>query len=164
MLGNDLKIAADVGKCVEIKGGVPVENNLVISGHTVNGQYTYKRFVLKPSEIKVLDRQSCVVYQPAPESYKDKKLVKYVGTLKRFARPAPDIGYDYQIVLTEPVADKETASGLEQLVGFYIVVPGSDAVWEQIENNIGKGVEVEGYMTWGYAESKYLLVTKVTPK
>jgi hypothetical protein len=89
-------------------------------------------------------------------------LVTFSGTIKRFTRPEPDIYYDYQIVLSKPVIDAENASGLNQLVSFYIAVPASDVIKQQLENSVDKNVTVEGQILWGYAESRYLSVTKVT--
>lgn len=121
--------------------------------------------------VLVLFRQKSKIVQTLPDVEngpvsitENTTISTFAGTIKRFTRPEADIFYDYQIVLLKPVIDTENASGLNQLVSFYVLVPASEDIKQQLESSVDKNVVVQGQMKWGYAESKYLSVTKVTLK
>jgi hypothetical protein len=161
---SNLEIAKNVGKCVEITGIVPETSNLISNDYTANGQYTYNRIVLNPTKLKVLNNKYCNVYTFNESDLNNLKKVNLEGKITRFSRPAPDIGYDYQIILKEPFVDNTNASGLPQTVNSYLIVPKSDEVWKKIEDNIKRdrnNIKLEGYENWGYAESKYILVDSI---
>jgi hypothetical protein len=95
--------------------------------------------------------------EPANATY-----VTLSGLLKRFERPAPDIDYDYTLALDEPYLDENNATGLNMYVKNYVVIPSTSALWLKLEGNIDKHVTLDGYFSWGFAESKYFTVTGVT--
>jgi hypothetical protein len=161
---SNLEISKNIGRCVEITGVDTEINTLVTSDYMVNGQYTYNRMVLSPLKLKILNNKFCNVYTFNESSLTNLKKVTLEGKITRFTRPAPDIGYDYQIILKEPFTDENNASGLPQTVNSCLIVPISDEIWKKIEGSI-KGdkdnLTLEGYENWGYAESKYILVTSI---
>lgn len=160
---SDLEISKNIGKCVEITGIVAESNDLVSSDYTVNGQYTYNRIVINPTEITVLNNNLCNVYTFNESDLNNLSKVILEGKINRFSRPAPDIGYDYQVILSEPIVDNTNASGLPQTVNSYLIVPKSNEIWKIIEESIEDkdSIKIEGYENWGYAESKYILVDSI---
>ena len=55
-----------------------------------------------------------------------------------------------------------SAAGSPQKVSLVDVTPTTNSLWNELENNLNKEVTVEGYMVWGYAESRYLSVISVS--
>lgn len=86
----------------------------------------------------------------------------FTGILMREVRPAPDIGYDYVVKVQEGFKDPSGSSGIPGLLLYNAVVwPTNNTIWKDMELNIGKKITVEGSYDWGYAESMYLLTTKI---
>ncbi len=52
-------------------------------------------------------------------------------------------------------------SGIPTNLDETVLVPIDDMVWAAIEETIGMPVKVSGAFEWGYAESKFLRVSKV---
>ena len=167
LLDSNVQIAKNIGKCVELDTKIAETDNLADPSYTINGQYTYKRIVVNPIKMKILNRKECSVYttnDDALANQNDQNKRTLTGKIARFQRPAPDIGYDYQVILKEPITDNNNASGLPQIVNSYLISPVSDEIWELIEQEIEKDSDstvIEGYDTWGYAESKYIIVTAI---
>lgn len=80
------------------------------------------------------------------------QLVTLRGMVKPYKRTAPDIAYDYQLVLDEPYNDPLNASGNPLTRAF--VVQGIPPVEPKI--GLEKHVLVTGYIRWGYAEARVL--------
>ncbi len=154
-----------VGSCIEVKGTIPEEwRNRDFGGHD-DIPYTYARIAFDVQSMTKLDPSVCHPYEdtmisPAP----NEKMETFEGTIIHGNRPAPDIGYDYQLSLKEPYVDTENASGLSQTVSTIDIIPSTNEIWSQIEKTMGNTVELEGTMRWGYAESRYFEVTKLTKK
>lgn len=86
----------------------------------------------------------------------------YMGTLKRIARPSPEIPFDYSLDLISPPETHGAlngGSGLPQKS--IIIVPNNDVIGGQLKLFVGKKVSVSGTPSWGFAETDYLDVTKV---
>ena len=167
LLDSNLKIYENIGRCIELDGRIAETNNLADPSYMVNGQYTYSRIVLNPKSITILDRSECYgIYNDSSLNKNSDTYRKLQGKIARFQRPAPDIGYDYQVILKEPITDNNNTSGLPQIVNSYLISPVSDEIWNLLEQEIekdSKSTVIEGYDTWGYAESKYIIVIAINP-
>ena len=146
-----------LGKCVRLSGVIPEEWKNKIKADV------YNRSVLNVASIEKIDNSSCNPYvqsQLTVDNTQEKLVLR--GTAVHTKRPAPDIGYDYQLKLVEPFTDKLNASGLgPQPQSTVDIIPPTNVIWIDLEENINKEIGVEGYMVWGYAESRYLLVISV---
>lgn len=145
-----------LGKCVRITGSIPEEweNN--------NKAEPYDRLALSVTNVEKIDNPNCNPYaqtQPTIDNTQEKLVLR--GTVVHAKRPAPDIGYDYQLKLTEPFIDKFSSAGSPSLVD---IVPTTNSLWYELENNINKEVTAEGYMVWGYAESRFLQIGSINVK
>ncbi|MBI2612181.1 hypothetical protein HYW54_05600 [Candidatus Gottesmanbacteria bacterium] len=148
-----------LGKCVHITGTIPEE------WKNKNKADAYSRSVLNVAKIEKIDNSNCNPYsqnsqtQPTIDNSQEKLVLR--GSVIRAKRPAPDIGYDYQLKLVEPFVDKLSSAGSPQKVSLVDVTPTTNNLWNELENNINKEVTVEGYMVWGYAESRYLQIMTI---
>ena len=142
-----------VGKCITVSG-------TLMEGMTVLAD-SYNRGGLLVTKYEQNDYSKC---HPYLYSNRDESIpaLSFKGVLRRSDRPSPDIGYDYILKLDQPYLDKESASGTAQYVGAIDISPTNDELWMVIENNINKEVAVEGRMLWGYAESRYLEIVKIS--
>lgn len=152
MLNDEL-----LGKCVQVTGVIPNE------WKNKNKADTYNRSVLTVSNVEKIDNSNCLPYPQTPaaiDSSQENLVLR--GTPVHAKRPAPDIGYDYQLKLTKPFIDKFSSSGSPQEVNLVDMTPATNYIWMEIENNLNQEVDVEGNMVWGYAESRFLSVTSLT--
>ena len=155
LLSNDLNDEL-LGKCVQVTGVIPEE------WKNKKNADAYNRSVLNVTKIEKVDYSNCKPYsqiQPTAGSTQEKLLLR--GTVVHAKRPAPDIGYDYQLKLVEPIVDKFSSAGSPQKVSLADVTPTTNTLWNELENNIDKEITVEGYMVWGYAESRYLQIINI---
>jgi len=146
-----------LGKCVRVAGMIPQE------WKSKNKGDSYNRLALNIANIEKIDNSSCNPYSQIPPTVDNtqEKLVLR-GTAIHGKRPSPDIGYDYQLKLVEPFVDKFSSAGSPQKVNLVDISPSTDSIWIELENNINKEINVEGYMVWGYAESRFLSVINVS--
>ena len=145
-----------LGKCVRVTGVIPDE------WRNKNKADTYNRSVLNVAKIEKIDNSNCNPYaqtQPAIDNTQEKLVLR--GTVVHAKRPAPDIGYDYQLKLAEPFVDKFSSAGSPQKVSLIDITPTTNSLWNELGNNINKEIIVEGYMVWGYAESRYLQISAI---
>lgn len=154
-----------LGKCVKVVGDVKKGWEKIPTDLTLNGQYTYNRVAYLSTGIQEVDSSMCNPYQKEIEVTLagDKKL-SFSGVLQRFSRPVPDIGYDYEIKLDESYDDPFDASGLTQKKDTIVLIPATNALWQQVEENMNKKIIVEGFMRWGFAESRFLEATSLNPQ
>jgi len=146
-----------LGRCVRVAGMVPSE------WKSKDNSDSYNRLALNVTNIEKIDNSSCNPYsQTFPIADDTQEKLTLQGTVVRGKRPSPDIGYDYQLKLTEPFIDKFSSAGSLQKVSIVDIMPSSDNIWNVLEYNINKEINVEGYMVWGYAESRFLTVTSVS--
>lgn len=155
---DDKQLKDYLGKCVLVTAETGIWHK--VPEYAANSQYTYLRVSLTPDKIEKLDYKNCNPYpkrQDEIEGIKGEKMLLR-GVFQHATRPAPDIGYDYELQgLESPIV--EQSSGLGQKVYRVDVVPKDNLIWEEFEENIGKSVTIEGYLRWGYAESQYVLAT-----
>lgn len=145
-----------LGKCVRVTGSIPEE------WKNKNKADVYNRSTLNVTNMEKVSNTNCAPYtqtQPVIDNTQEKLVLR--GTVAHSKRPAPDIGYDYQIRLSEPFVDKYSSAGSPQKVSLVDVTPTTNDLWNELENNIDKEVTVEGYMVWGYAESRFLQIIAV---
>lgn len=145
-----------LGKCVRVVGTIPEE------WKNINKADTYNRSALNVTKIEKIDNSNCNPYLqslPTVDNAQEKLILR--GTVVHGKRPAPDIGYDYQLKLVEPFVDKFSSAGSPQKVSLVDAIPSTNSLWNELENNINKEIGIEGYMVWGYAESKYFQIISV---
>lgn len=156
LLSNDIHEEL-LGKCILVTGTTPSE------WKNKNKTNTYNRLALNVISLQKLDYSNCNPYSeipPAVDNAQEKLVLR--GTVIHGKRPAPDIGYDYQLKLSKPFLDIYSPAGSPQKVSLIDATPSTNSIWSELENNINKEIEAEGYMVWGYAESKYLQITALT--
>lgn len=138
-----------LGSCIEVTGVIPAEwKNKDIKD-------TYNRSALDVSSIETIDRSICYPYSQLNTSEEIGEVAVLNGVITHRKRPAPDIGYDYELTLSAPFVDKLSSYGSPQTLHSVSVIPESDQVWITLEQNIGKKITIKGVMKWGYAESRY---------
>lgn len=150
-----------VGKCVKMK--IKTVNNW--DAQKIN--QAYNRIPVISLGTKILNIDTCLSYfdqqnenEKDPQSFIEKlaqnyQRVKLSGRLQRATRPAPDIGYDYALLFNEPQSGFAEAAGSDIKVDSAVVVPYTIEIRKMIEANIGKMVNAEGYIEWGYSEGQY---------
>ena len=150
-----------MGKCTRITGSVPEEwkNKDKI-------REAYGRSVLSVKSIKTIDYSNC---NPYPDSLRQwpqqgNNLAKLIlqGIVVRGARPAPDIGYDYLLKLSESFEKlSPNVENFPDKTGMIDIIPTINDQWIFLENNIGREISLEGYLEWGYAESQYFSIINI---
>lgn len=153
LLATDQTVAPFLGKCVRVSGTIPEDWKVRDLADS------YSRSVLNALTLEEIPTPVCQPYAAAPQNNYPGEKMTLNGIIGPGHRPAPDIGYDYQIELTTPFIDETSASGSPQPVSAIGVVPGTNAVWLDLEKHLGKKVEINGYLQWGYAESKIFEIT-----
>lgn len=162
LVNSDVPLEKYLGRCVQLKAGVQELSKSFINGdYLVNGEYTYKNLLLYPIKVQPLLFLFCKPYNnklSSEDIEKDPQRLLVTGTMGRLTRDTPDIGYDYEIILDIPYIDPLSSAGPSKQKNSILVVPATNSIWEKIERNIGKRVTLDGHMSWGYAESRFLLV------
>lgn len=143
------------GKCVSISGDLQEE----VGGLLKKVGYGNDIPVFDLKKIEEVDESKCSkVYSVEPIGT-EKFDGSISGELTRSVRPAYDISYDFELKLTEPSLELSGGSGL--LTESIYVSPIS-SVADEFTNSLDKKVKLEGYLTWGYAESRHFVVTKIS--
>lgn len=148
------------GKCVEAKG-------IVKELSAVDNQFDYYRKVMIPTKIIPLEYNMCKPIKEVIHSNPTNptEVIKIKGTLTYGVRPAPDIGYDYDLKLPSPIDPTSIymydASGTNRKIDSVKLVPKSFEFQEKMDKFVDSAVELTGYMTDGYAESSVLIVTAI---
>lgn len=151
LVGQDADYAQFWGKCVEVTGTM---------GPDINRQSlpeTYYRSYISVTDIKISG--SCAVSLNSYPEY-EQLTGTYSGRIEKNTRPAPDIGYDYKLILSTPFTTTNTASGLEETVTDIIIVPLTEDTLEQMQDNLNKTVTVDGEWMNGFAETNFFLVNR----
>lgn len=86
--------------------------------------------------------------------------MKFSGKLMSYARPEPDIEYDFQLKLDTPYFDELNAQGPSNITSI-VVVPVNETIRQTLASNIGNSVSIEGVIEWGLAETRHLKATKI---
>jgi len=159
LITNDDTLGSLMGKCVKVAGTVPGE----WKEKDLGNPFTYSRSALDLISFENLDYTSCNPYSNITADPSDEQKFTLQGVIIHDERPAPDIGYDYIFTPDKPFYDKFSPAGSGQYTSVISASPSSKNTWIDTENNIGKKVEIEGYMLWGYAESKYFEIISVKP-
>lgn len=147
-LGLDLASLAN--KCVEIQGNIKSNNN-------IDG---YGKTIIEIKNIEISSYGNCKEY-PSQEYAEDLKRETISGHLERITRNYPDITYDYILKLNKPYIDKYSASGIDTPVYEILITPKDNGIWEQFESMINQEVEIQGFWSWGFAESRYIVVENI---
>lgn len=153
-----------MGKCVEIGGNIKTGwGELINQNFILNDQYSFNRLAFIPEEIEIKDYFDCGLnpeFQPIDRT-SFQKIEIVTGTLEYSTRPAPDISYDYQLKLDKAFYDPQSSSGIPEIFPALDLRPFNHFILSEFDKNIGKEVEIEGEMTWGYSESRYLSVISI---
>lgn len=156
LISSDKIIETLLGKCVQMIGTEPTEWKNKNKGDA----YLRTAFIL--NNISPVDNSKCSPYSvTSTENVTGAEKLTLRGIVSNSNRPAPDINYDYQVKLSKPFLDKDSSSGSPQQVSRVDAIPDTNDVWTQLTNNINREVEIQGYIEWGYSESKYFRITSV---
>lgn len=156
LISSDKTIETFLGKCVQITGNEPTE------WKNKNKRESYLRTAFVLNSINQTDTSKCNPYSVTPsENVAGTEKLTLRGIVNTNNRPAPDINYDYQVKLSKPFLDKNSSSGSSQQISLVDAVPDTNIVWIELTSNINHEVEIQGYMEWGYAESKYFRITSI---
>lgn len=151
-----------IGRCVALDARV--KENWEGSAEYINDQTTYNRSALKVNFIDPLPYAMCTEPKvPEEEQAEVSDLSVYRGKLRRMARPAPDIAYDYALQLEEPYRDENHPEKPGMLVTeLPLVVFRHDKI-NKLEEALAddKTVVVEADPVTGYAEATALRVAKI---
>jgi len=150
------ELYTNLGKCVFLQGTV---NNTLESTLLLNPNETF----FSVTNLTPLAYTQCSPYfDPVDPITPTLKSQIFTGTIQRTDRVAPDINYDYELILDEPFVDEFNASGLPLTQTRLTIMPRSNTIWQQIEETIGQKVRVIGTMEWGYAESRHFVIKELT--
>ena len=139
-----------LGKCVRVVGNIPEE----WKNKDMND--SYQRLALNITNVEKINNSTCNPYPQTPLVNSNQEKLIFEGTIIYGKRPSPDTGYDYQLKLVKPFIDQNSPVGRPQEISLIDVIPSTNNIWSKLESNINKKISVEGYMVWGYSESKYL--------
>ena len=153
---TDKNIDQYLGSCIQVKGVFPKGWNL--NSKEINGRYTYGVSALKIDSIRPIKPDICdsflqAIAYTAPASPPSDTLR---GTMKYNKRPAPDIGYDYKIILDIPIP--HPADETQKLSEITLV--NTQLKLDQINHLIKDTVHIEiyGRVVGGYAESYHFIL------
>lgn len=141
------------GSCVEISGieqvdTLPLSTNL------------YGRGFLSVDAIRAVSGPC--LYDEGKTKNLTEKIETLTGKVKRTKRPAPDIAYDYELVLDKPYV--ETNSQYEENMQVKsIALTGDKNAIAKLETAIDQNhsVQIEGAKTYGYAENIVFAIRSV---
>lgn len=158
---SKVDLSGFLGKCVEARG-FEVEN--LIENHNWDKFWLSSDSAIDLNSILEITSEKCFKgfdINPSPslslDIFPEGKILTFKGVIQHSLRPAPDIAYDYKIVLDEPYLDKySSVGGPEPYYAKEYEINIFDAL-----KYVGKHVVLEGYLAWGYAESRYFVVTKI---
>jgi hypothetical protein len=153
-----------VGKCVRVQGDfVEGWEGVNMDSSSISGVFAYGRTALNVISTERLNYDNCTIYEEVePFDMQFHQRRQFIGTVDRVERPAPDIGYDYVINLNEPFEDPLDAAGPGIARDTLVIMPGSNSIWRTIEESMGAQVLLEGFMTWGYAETRHFVIESLT--
>lgn len=165
---NEMNFQKYLGQCIFLEGNIKKGwEDLDDKNFEINGKWTYNRSVIIVDKTELRNIRDCL--DDFDHTITSKEIIKTLEekTLKgilRFtdSRPAPDISYDLEIKLNEPFIDEQSASGKPYLVTIQDVSALTDEIHIQMLESIGKEVEIEGYMEWGFAESRFFRITSLS--
>lgn len=152
-LENSNQYAKFLGKCVKATGVIRKDWN--------NFNTAYSRSPLIVTSIEETDT-AAGCYKTHKESTKINAPQTISGIITRAARPAPDINYDYELALNNPVT-MSSGAGDNRPVYKIVITPASNEVWEKMEKLVNLQAEVTGEFRWGYSETQYFYTTDVSP-
>ena len=139
-----------LGKCVRVRVKRAEIKEMIGAKKVAYGRVPVSDFSLERVEFKL-----CNPYAPRDDIKVGAKRT-FTGILARIQRPAPDIALDYELKqLNEPITYEFTK------LYNVAVMPDNNQVWYDFENSIGKKITVEGYLLYGYGETKYVLVERI---
>lgn len=150
-LENSNQYAKFLGKCVKATGVIRKDWN--------NFNTAYSRSPLIVTSIEETDT-AAGCYKTHKESTKLDTPQTLVGTIVRSTRPAPDISYDYELVLDNPVSIS-SAAGDNRPIYRIVITPSNNQVWEKIEKLMNLKAELTGEFRWGYSESQYFYTSEL---
>lgn len=150
------------GRCVTIKGRLV--NGWHLNMVRKNNQYTYERSAIELLAIDVVPCEKCF---DSPHMRREKRKIEAPSngyeTLRGFIlkrpRPAPDIAYDYELMLEKPInLEKQGGKKVTKHVPLYI-----DLSLKQL-NQLAqekKVVDFIGYFEMGYQEKLVFTTAKI---
>lgn len=163
MVNNDNDFSQYIGECVTVNGKLADGwERLEENNYEINGRWTFNRSAIIVHEINKEDISLCA--SDYDRTVKDQAIIEssrresVKGILEFAKRPAPDIDYDFVLRTDDPLVGEQNAVGYLVEINKLNIDPGTDEILALFIENIGKEVEVHGYMVWEYSESRILVV------
>lgn len=121
LLTDNNQVSELLGKCVKINGTVPDEWK-----SKGKDDIPYARVAFNSVKLERADYSRCNPFAySATRDFAGFDLSRFEGVVVYAQRPAPDIGYDYQLKLTKPFFDDLNSSGTLQNVNLIDISPSS---------------------------------------
>lgn len=151
-----------LGKCVSIEGYIKSGwEEIKDKDFTINDKYTYSRGALTLKSVNIINYSRCFESEgKAVKITPSADTITLKGVFQHSTRPAPDIGYDYELMLFEPYFDELNAQGITN-INKIEVVPSPNITIPTLESFISKEVTLEGQIEWGYAESRVFRASRI---
>ncbi len=150
-------LAAYLGQCLTLSG--MVAEGWKEGPAQVGGQHTYNRklFIVEGVQQQAFDE---CYYADTLSTQPQGRAVTYIGQVERMQRPAPDIAYDYLLLLQKPYRDANNPVQPGKLVRQLPLVAGKFEIYSTLEEAIEQKVpiRIRGVQHRGYAESEAVWV------
>lgn len=146
-----------VGRCVKL------EAYEMLTFSEDKKQQLGGRSALVPKSVTEASFQSCSPYPEVITLTASQKKRKFTvqGVIENQKRPAIDISYDYKIKFVPPFQGAYNPNSESGSFSEMALIPGNSSAWKQMEDNIGKKVQMIAYLRWGDDDVRYLLVESV---
>ena len=165
LYANGLDLSKYLGKCVNLTGYLYSGwENIDKNNFLVNGRWTYDRSAFAIGSVSEKGLTECINdfdNTVKPEEGVKIKHLTFTGILNISKRLSPDINYDFEINIEKIFIDEVNATGESVEQSKLVILPATDELLIEFLGNVGKQVEVGGYMQWGYSESRFLMVDSV---
>lgn len=164
---ENLELANYLGKCVKVSYSPLLNTEIPLNNEET---YLYNRIPVEIFGIEQLEYDECNPYQKVVTDVYNEDQSNYLlerGVLSRISRPAPDINYDYELILDIPcIGCYPNARGDGEEIKSITILPSSNDQWEFIEKYFtsggSKSISLTGLGRWGYAETWYFLVENIS--
>lgn len=163
----NVELASYLGKCVKASYSSLLDTEISQNNEET---YFYDRIPVEIFGIEQIEYNECNPYQKVVTDVYNEDQSNYLverGVLNRISRLAPDINYDYELILDTPcIGCYPSARGDGEEIKSITILPSSNDHWEFIEKYFtsggNKSVSLSGLGRWGYAETWYFLVENIS--
>jgi len=152
LINSNIDFSAYWGKCVTIDGTYPSN----INSADIESDYNRVAFNVVSIQESIL----CALV-PGGTIATDSHSVTFSGTVAKNDRPAPDITYDFKLILDTPQLDSHNAQGINKSITEVLISPSNASNFNQLLGKVGQGVTITGNWVSGFSETNYVLVETI---